>query len=285
MGKKVTDLTVLTIPANGDLIVIDDISDIADSSGGTSKKITWLNFLGQAVGSIFQAWSAVLDLWAASIISPSDVASGWIPVSDTFVYVSASSFKITGADRTSIYTKGTRVKFTQTTAKYAVVVSSSFAAGDTTVTILVNTDYTIANVAITSPYYSYVVNPQGYPNWFTCAAPNFDVTALDNASGGQPTTSLYKLNIIGKMIFGVIKGSGTKATTNPYIRFAVPVAYVNTNDYITFGSAFIDNSADGIKIGIVANVNNTSYIWITTQANMTDNSTVQGFGASFCYEF
>lgn len=91
---------------------------------------------------------------------------GWTAESHTWTYASASTFTISGVDLTSVFTKGTKLKFTQTTAKYAVVASSSFST-DTTVTIVVNTDYTIANAAISSPYYSYQSNPQGYPGWFT----------------------------------------------------------------------------------------------------------------------
>lgn len=107
---------------------------------------------------------------------------GWIADSNTYVYVSASSFKITGTDLTTRFTKGTRIKFTQTTAKYFVVVSSSFST-DTTVTVAVNTDYTIANAAITSPYYSYQLSPAGYPNWFTFS-PTFGGFSV-NPSGGM----------------------------------------------------------------------------------------------------
>jgi len=91
---------------------------------------------------------------------------GWVTVSDTWTYASASTFTIASVDRTSIYTPGTKLKFTQTSAKYAVVVSSSFST-NTTVTIAVNTDYVLANAAITAPYYSYQQSPVGFPNFFT----------------------------------------------------------------------------------------------------------------------
>ncbi len=92
--------------------------------------------------------------------------SGWTASTDTWVYASASTFTIAGVDRTAIYTKGTRLKFTQTTAKYAVVVSSAFST-NTTVTIAVNNNYTIANAAISANYYSYQASPQGYPVFLT----------------------------------------------------------------------------------------------------------------------
>ena len=91
--------------------------------------------------------------------------TGWIPSPLTWTYASASSFTVVG-DVTAILTKGTYLKFDQTTTKYAVVGSSSYSSPNTTVNIIVNTDYTIASAAITNPYYSYAANPQGWPGWF-----------------------------------------------------------------------------------------------------------------------
>lgn len=108
-----------------------------------------------------------------------DSLSGWVNDTDTWVYVSASTFKIVGKDVTAKFSKGTRLKFTQTTVKYAVVIGSAFST-DTTVTIAVNTDYTIANAVITAPAYSYQASPQGYPTAFT--------------------TSIGKINILGKVV-------------------------------------------------------------------------------------
>jgi len=91
---------------------------------------------------------------------------GWIPAGITWTYASATTFTTTG-NTTAIFTKGTRITLTQTTAKYFTVVSSAFGAS-TTVTITGGSDYTLANAAITLPFYSYQLSPQGYPvtfNW------------------------------------------------------------------------------------------------------------------------
>ena len=90
---------------------------------------------------------------------------GWLGISDAWQYASASSFTVAG-DKTSIYTRGTRIKFTQTTVKYAIVLSSSYGAPNTTVTIVVNTDYTIANATISGQAISNLVDPRGWPDFF-----------------------------------------------------------------------------------------------------------------------
>lgn len=152
------------------------------------------------------------------VSNSSGSTDGWTPSSDTWVYASASTFTIAGVDRTAVYTKGTRLKFTQTTTKYAVVVSSSFST-DTTVTIAVNTDYTIANAAITSPYYSYQANPQGYPTWFAYT-PSF------TGFSSNPTM-IARFSILGNMctFYHVTTVDGTSNATTKTI--TLPVASLN----------------------------------------------------------
>lgn len=104
-------------------------------------------------------------------VAISTTTDGWTAAGETWTYASASTFTISGVDVTAKYTKGTRLKFTQTTVKYAVVVASSFST-NTTVTIAVNTDYTLANAAITDNYFSYQASPVGYPVAFNVTVTN-----------------------------------------------------------------------------------------------------------------
>ena len=142
---------------------------------------------------------------------------GWTASADTWTYASASTFTISGVDRTGIYTKGTRLKFTQTTAKYAVVVSSAFST-NTTVTIAINSDYTIANAAITSPYYSYAACPANYPTSFTFA------TTWGGFSSNPTGGSGMRYSILGNLLtFSIFCSSdGTSNATST--TFTIPVA-------------------------------------------------------------
>lgn len=126
---------------------------------------------------------------------------GWIMATDTWTYASASTFTIAGVDRTAILSKGTKLKFTQTTTKYAVVASSSFST-NTTVTIIVNTDYTIANATITLPNYSYV-SPPDFPSdfEFTPTSNGFSVAPTGQkgfySTQGREITVIYFENAVG----------------------------------------------------------------------------------------
>lgn len=94
-------------------------------------------------------------------------ASGWLEAGETWTYVSADSptfvFSV-AADVTLKYSAGMRVQLTQTTVKYFIITAvGAFSAGATQITVYGGTDYTLANAAITAPYYSVVKAPFGFP--------------------------------------------------------------------------------------------------------------------------
>lgn len=190
-----------------------------------------------------QSVKAYVDTEISGISIASD---GWSASADTWVYASASTFTIAGVDRTAVYTKGTRLKFTQTTEKYAVVLSSSFST-NTTVTIQVNTDYTIANATITSPYYSYQANPQGYPGWFAIA-PTWAGFIT------PPSGTSCRVNIIGKAAhLELFAGVGTSDATT----FSVTVPFAVASYY---NGDFVGN----VKIGVNAGTNVLTYLTVDT---------------------
>lgn len=87
---------------------------------------------------------------------------GWIPAEQTWAYASASTITVpSGA--ASKYQKGDKIKWTQGTVKYGFITG----VADTVLTIAVNTDYVVTNEAISSPCYSRVESPFGYPASFT----------------------------------------------------------------------------------------------------------------------
>lgn len=116
---------------------------------------------------------------------------GWVSSADTWTYVSSTSFKISGQNRTTTFTKGTRIKCTNSTVKYFVVISSAFST-DTTVTITGGTDYSLTNTTISSPYYSYEANPQGYPGYF-----NYTPTVTAGSGSFTSVSATGRASIFG----------------------------------------------------------------------------------------
>lgn len=134
---------------------------------------------------------------------------GWTLDAYTWVYASASTFTIAGVDLTAVFQKGTRLRFKQGAGyKYAVVVASSFST-NTTVTIAVNNDYTIANAAITDNYYSYSVRPQGYPSYFSYTPTLTKPTGMT----GTPSIQFAVFQIIGTWCHVKMMWSGSFAGT------------------------------------------------------------------------
>lgn len=140
---------------------------------------------------------------------------GWTLDTDTWTYVSATSFKITGKDVSTRFPVGTKLRLTQTTAKYFYVVSSTFST-DTTVTVTGGADYSLANAAITLPYYSYASSPVGFPQWFAFTP------GTTTGWSGTPTTTGTKFKIEGRTIFYRLYVSGTSNTTG--ISVSLPIA-------------------------------------------------------------
>jgi len=107
-------------------------------------------------------------------------AYGWISAGETWTYASSTTVTISG-DKTAKYSKGMKVKLTQTTVKYFYITAVSYSAPNTTLTLTAGSDYTVANATITSPYYSMVANPAGFPRLFnfTANATGFSSKTID----------------------------------------------------------------------------------------------------------
>jgi hypothetical protein len=205
------------------------------------------------------------------------LTNGWIASPDTWVYASASTFTIAGVDRTTTYTKGTRLKWNEgATVKYGVVVGSAFST-NTTVTILVNTDYVITNTTLSAAAYSYAANPQGYPSFFNCAC-----TFAGFSS--NPTGIINYASILGRTVTWTHreKTAGTSNANNFTISLPVQAATITDmswSDQIGYcednGAASTTKDHHGMGSGgtvTVLNKNGSSTGWTTSngkRANFT----------------
>jgi len=212
--------------------------------------------------------------------SQSIVGDGWSPADETWTYASASTITVpSGA--ASKYQKGDRIKWTQTTVKYGVIT----AVADTTLTIAVNTDYTVANAAISANYYSHQANPIGYPGWFTLAAPTWTVGEIDNGSGGQPTTTEHEVRVDGNLCITRILGHGTKAGTNWYFSCSnVGPAIANTNSSMTLGACNAGWSGTDHN-GVVRYITGVGWFFtFDSDRTIADNQAISVFSSTFSYE-
>ena len=148
-SAKIADGTVGTADIEDGSIVNADISSsaaiaVSKLAAGTDGQILYMN--GSA-----QSWTG---------------EGGWMPSGETWTYASADdptfTFTISG-DKSSKYSAGMRVKLTQTTAKYFIITAVAYAAPNTTITVYGGTDYDLDNASISSPFYSGIKAPVGFP--------------------------------------------------------------------------------------------------------------------------
>ena len=137
---------------------------------------------------------------------------GWT-ADTTWSYASASTITVpSGA--ASRYTLGDRIKWTQTTVKYGVIVGIA----DTTLTIAVNTDYVVANAAITDPYYSHQETPVGFPSTFAYTPALNNITLGDGTLVFTYSITGRKVMVRGRFVFGSTSSIGGA------LGFGLPVA-------------------------------------------------------------
>ncbi len=115
---------------------IDALDTLVDY-GGLDEKTTLANadifpIIDSAAGNAHKEtlWSTIksqLKTYLDTLYPPAD---GWMPDASTWTYASASTFTVSG-NQTARFQKGTKLKFTQTTVKYAVVASSSYSSPNT----------------------------------------------------------------------------------------------------------------------------------------------------------
>lgn len=236
---------------------------------GDSATITGLTVSTFTASSATITGLSVSTLTVASLttltgsFSMSGTWDGWIGASETWTYSTSSQFTVSG-DVTGKYNVGDRLKLTQTGTKYFYVTSSAYTSSVTTITVTGGSDYSIANAAITSPYYSKMQTPNGFPQYF-----NF--TPTWTSAGTQPTigdgtlTGRFSLN--GRTIsvqFRFEAGATTTFGTSRYY-FAMPVDPSTTElSAINFigQCGMFDSSAGFAYVGFPGRVNGASNIEI-----------------------
>jgi hypothetical protein len=143
--------------------------NLIDTTNHPVTGLTAGHFL-KATGATTYAFGAH-DLTAADVgaAAAGYLATGWMTADAlTFASADAPTYTVTVAgDQTAKYTPGMRMKCDQTqTPGYFIITKVTYSAGTglTTLTLYGGTDYTLdADPAITSPAYSHVKAPVGFP--------------------------------------------------------------------------------------------------------------------------
>lgn len=139
--------------------------------------------------------------------------SGWIPVSDDWTRTGNYTFLVAG-DQSTIYRKGTKIRYKDGGSYEYGVVGSVSVATNTTVTLISTSDFAMAAATITDKYISYVENPQGFPETF-----NFTPTGLVTIGNGTQTARWKaqgtRITLEGHITYGSTTTFGSSDLTLP----------------------------------------------------------------------
>lgn len=177
------------------------------------------------------------------------LVTGWVPEADTWVYVSATSFKIVGKNVTSRFPVGVKLKCTNGgTTKYFYGIGAVYSGGDTTVTITGGSDYSLASGAITENYYGYGDPLPGFPN-------SFSYTVTWTGSGSNPAIGNGSLigdfRLVGaEFSLGINMVTGTTTTFGAgYWIFGLPFTIKTGKEYL--GLVYARDITNVPNIGVV----------------------------------
>ena len=168
------------------------------------------------------SFASTLSVGSTDVVAAvASLTDGWVEAGETWTYASSTTFTITG-DKTGKYSVGDKIKLTQTTAKYFYVMGITYGAPNTTITIYAGNDYTLANAAVTSPYYSKYTTPNGFPS-------RFNITStITGFSSTNDNICSFTLN--GKMIFVNYEINGTSNATSFFITLPSTIVFDTSID-------------------------------------------------------
>lgn len=141
-------------------------------------------------------------------------SDGWTAVVETWTYASASTITIP-TDGTTKYQAGMKIRLKQG-AGYKYYNARTIAA--TLLTVFVNTDFTVANAAITDISYSFDETPFGWPERF-----NYATSPTNLTIGNGSIVATYK--VTGKTIENsIVCTLGSTSSVSGLITFNAPVS-------------------------------------------------------------
>lgn len=227
----------------------------------------------------------LLNLFFNAASIPADYLNGWIAISATLSYTSWDSTNKTGvmgttSDLSGSISVGTRGRISQATGgtKYYIVT----AINTTTITGYFGTDYTLTNETVSSPCYSGIKAPYGFPldptKWTVTTTDTSSTTQTSPVSGtwyniNSDSVTLpigaWKVNYaagtrITRSATGVVNGLTTLSTVN------------NTESDSDFTASFDHDNTASMAVRLISSkdivvTSATQYFlnFKTTQASMT----------------
>jgi hypothetical protein len=244
-------------------------TDGHDHDGTDSKQIAYSNITGTPLKSTGAEINTGTE--DAKIVTPKAIADskladyirgdGWISANETWAYASASTITVPSGAAAK-YAVGDRIKWTQTGVRYGVIVG----VADTVLTIAVNTDYVVADAAISLNYYSHQASPVGYPQWFNYVPILSQGASTDIAK----TVTFAKYNLVGRVVTTkvVLMATGT-GTAGSNILITLPIAGVRGRDYGIIGTGLYDDISSNTYCCVASYTNKNTEVMLIATSNTT----------------
>lgn len=178
-----------------------------------------------------KTFSATIDFQSAA----TKLFNVWVAGSGTWTYASATTITVPAADA-ALMVVGTKIWITQTTSKFYYVTAVS----GTTVTVSGGSDYTVANAAITAPYFSNAQNPFGFPK-------SFAYTPTLTGFSADPTSSVYRFSMDGSLVTLYVRQSANGTSNATSFSISLPVTAKTITNMVWF-SAALDATDNGTNL-------------------------------------
>jgi len=178
------------------------------------------------------------------------LGNGWVEADETWTYASATTFTISG-DKRGKYQKGDKIKLTQTTDKYFRITNISYSSPNTTVTVDGLGIYTLANATITSPYFSKVETPQGFPQrevTLFSGTPSASVTLPETSAHFDYLDIWYEGNNAGGMMGIPYYYVKLDTTISKMLVPAIDMGFIDSLYKIRTSGAIITSSGTSLTI-------------------------------------
>lgn len=243
---------------------VDPSTATIQSSVGSGNPFVRLARVRVAAGATSISNSVIDDLRLMATAQPQ---GGWVhDATYGWVYASASTFTIAGVDVTGQFPVGTKLRVTQAgTVKYFVVTNAVFSS-NTTITVTGAGLYTLSNVPIDRPAYSYDATPSGFPRSMRNLEENYTTTEVDTGKKWVDGKTIYR-KILN---FGTLPNAGTKAVAHGItgLDFMISLIGTATNagrtaqlplPYVSDGTFAINSAVSGSNIQVQTYQDRTSY--------------------------
>ncbi len=182
------------------------------------------------------------------------ITTGWVPVNETWNFATATTILV--PDTTiSKFSVGDKLRFTQDgVTKYFYITS----IGNNFLAVTAGFDFTVTNTAISNNFYSKVISPIGFPQWFNYTP---TVVGLTNPNYTQQTG---RFKIVGNEVtvkFGVVIATWSDQTWEIIVKAPLTTnSNGGSNGAGTYYRAAGSSEDGSMTIYIDKNSNNIKFI-------------------------